>query len=165
MDYATIFDMPNWEAVGLSMLQASVLYLLVLCGLKLAGRRMFAELGAQEFVVLLLVADAANLGLTHNDGGFWSSVAAVITIITWGSVIDHIPVLRKLVEGKPRTLYANGRLDKKMMEKYRIQMDELDEAARCYGLASYKAFDRIILEGDGDLTGTVRQGRATRKVT
>lgn len=162
MDYATILDVPNWDAVGISVLQSIVLYLMVLAGLKMAGRRMFAELGAQDFVVLLLVADAANLGLTHNDGGFWSSVASIAAIISLGSVIENIPGLRHLVEGKPMTLYARGKLNRALMKRYKIETSDLDETARCYGLASYDQFLSIVLESDGTLTGTI-QGRTRMK--
>lgn len=163
MDYLTIFDAPNWPAVGLSVLQSIVLYLLILIALKLAGRRMFAELGAQDFVVLLLVADASNLGLTHDDAGFWASFFSVITIISLGSFIERIPVLRHLVEGKPLTLYSRGRLYKEVMKKHKVEMSDLEETARVYGLASYKDFQQITLESDGDLTGTVRRPLISRE--
>jgi len=163
MDYVTIFDAPNWGAVGISVVQAVVLYLLILIGLKLAGRRMFAELNAQDFVVLLLVADAANLGLTHNDGGFWSSVFAVMAVIGTGCVLEYIPVLQKLVEGKPVTLFKGGRLDHRRMRKFHIAESELDAVARQYGLDSYKRFLTIVLEPDGNLTGVVTAGIPGRK--
>ena len=159
MDYVTIFDAPNWSAVGISAVQAVALYLLILIGLKLAGRRMFAELDAQDFVVLLLVADAANLGLTHNDGGFWSSVFSVIAVIGTGSILEYVPVLHKLIEGKPVCLYKNGRLNLQRMKRFHIDESELDEAARQYGLDNYKRFVSIILEPDGSLTGVVTGGR------
>jgi len=154
--YITIFDMPNWHVIGISMIQAVVLYLLVLTGLKLAGRRMFAEMNAQDFVVLLLVSDAANLGLTHNDGGFWSSVFSVIAVIAVGSVLEYVPVLHNLVEGKTVVLCMQGRLDEKKMREYHISVDDLDATARQYGLASHKDFVKVILEADGSLTGVVR---------
>jgi uncharacterized membrane protein YcaP (DUF421 family) len=158
MDYATILDMPDWEAVGLSVVQSIVLYLLVLACLKMAGRRMFAEMGAQDFVVLLLVADASNLGLTHTDGGFWASVFSVVTIITLGSIIEHIPLLRHLVAGKPIVLYDKGRLEVAKMKHHKVEIDDLNETARAYGQETYKAFKRIVLESDGELTGVLPRG-------
>ncbi len=162
MDYVSLFDMPDWGAVALSAVQSVILYLLALTGLKLAGRRMFAEMGAQDLVVLLLVADASNLGLTHDGGGFWSSVASVVTVISLGVVLERIPVLHMLVEGRPLTLYDNGRLNRRCMDKCKVEMGELDEVARKYGLAHYTAFQRIVIEADGTLTGTVRHHRAVR---
>lgn len=163
MDYLTILEPPNWQAVGVSVLQSVALYLLILLGLKLAGRRMFAEMGAQDLVVLLLVADAANLGLTHNDGGFWSSFFSVIAIIGLGSVIEDIPMLRRLAEGKPVTLYANGTLNMKLMHRHHVEVKDLEETARLYGLADYTQFSRIVMESDGSLTGTVRGRVVARK--
>ncbi|HEY8964671.1 MAG TPA: hypothetical protein VIN59_09445, partial [Alphaproteobacteria bacterium] len=119
MDYVTIFDAPEWDVVGISALQAIVLYLFILIALKLSGRRMFAEMNAQDFVVLLLVADAANLGLTHNDGGFWSSVVSVMAVIGTGYILEYVPILSKLIEGKPVCLYKNGRLNTHNMQKFK----------------------------------------------
>jgi uncharacterized membrane protein YcaP (DUF421 family) len=119
---------------------------------------------AQDFVVLLLISDASNLGLTHNDGGFWSSVVSVLAIIGLGSVLEYIPILKKLVEGKPICLYKNGRLDDRRLRKYKVDIDDLDGAARQYGLKSHTEFSQIVLEPDGSLTGVVRAGMPIRKV-
>lgn len=155
MDYITIFNPIPWPEVGVSVLQAVTLYIIVLFGLELIGRRVFAEKGPQDLIVLLLVAEACDLGMAHEAAGYWGTFFSVVTIILLGGVTERIPFLRKTIDEKPVMLYGNGRLYKKRLADHLIDECDLDETARCYGLASYKQFQSIYLEGNGSMTGVL----------
>ena len=78
MDYVTLFQAVPWEPVGVSVVQTVVIYWLVLLGVKLVGRRVFGEMGPQDMVILFLIAESCDLGLTNEEAGFWGSVASVL---------------------------------------------------------------------------------------
>ena len=155
-DYVSIFDSIPWGAAGRSALQTAVLYVFLLAGLELTGRRVFAEQGPQDLLVLLLVAEACNLGLTDQEAGYWGTVASVLTIFVMGGVTERVPFLRRLVAGRPMTLFEEGRLDERALKKGMIDESDLEEVAREYGLRSYREFETVTLEGNGHITGVLK---------
>lgn len=156
MSYPTIFDPIPWPLVGFSFLQAIVLYWLVMLGLKLVGRRTFSGLGTQEMILLLILSEATDVGVTHMESGFWGSVASIVALLLTVYIVDRIDPLRERLEGKPIYLMRDGKLDEPLMKKYRIDKSDLEHTARKYGVP-FHAFECLVLEGDGNLTGLIRQ--------
>ena len=156
MDYAGLFDAIPWQAVGHSILQTATIYWLVLLGIKAVGRRVFAEMGPQDLVILVLVAEACDLGLTDERAGYWGSVASVLTLLAMGALVERIPALRRSLESKPVLLAERGSLRREAMKSCMVDESDLEQTARRYGLASYAEFDSMTLEEDGSITGVLR---------
>lgn len=153
MDYIGILTAPSAVALLLSILQTASIFILVLAGLKLVGRRIFGEKSPQDLVLLVLIAESSNLGLTDQRAGYWGTVASVITILFMGWLCERIPPLRRLIEAKSIILFREGRLDRKTLEKHMLDETDLDAVAHEYGLSNYREFSKVILEGDGQITG------------
>ena len=156
MEYISIFDFPPWKAVGVSVFQSVILFSLILLGLRLAGRRVFAERSPQDLVIIVLVGEACNQGLADQSAGYWGSLASVITLIILGALTERIVLLRHMLNEPPIRLYENGELDQDAMKKCLLDESDLNEAARQRGLTSYEEFETIILEGDGRISGTFK---------
>jgi uncharacterized membrane protein YcaP (DUF421 family) len=156
MEYTSIFDAIPWEAVGHTVIQTFTLYWLLLLGLKLVGRRVFGEMGPQDLIILLLIAESCDLGLADEKAGYWGTVASVLTILVVGGIVERVPPIRKFLEDKCVVLFRNGQLDKRLMDKNLVEEEELEKAAREYGLDSYRDFTSLMLEGDGSITGIVK---------
>ena len=155
MDYVSIFDVPQLKFILLSIFQTITLFVLVLLGLKLVGRRVFGEQGAQDLVILILIAEASSNGLNHQQAGYWGSAASVITILLLGWMCERTKFVRQFLEGRPLFIYERGALDRTLMEKHMVDESDLESAAREYGLASYHDFSTIVIEGNGAVTGVV----------
>lgn len=153
MEYIGILSAPPIEAIFLSSLQTASLFILVLSGLKLVGRRIFGEKSPQDLVLLMLIAEACGFGLSDQRAGYWGTVASVITILFMGWLCERIPALRRLIEAKPIILFKEGRLDRKNLETHMLDERDLETVAHEYGLSSYREFSSVILEGDGQITG------------
>lgn len=153
MDYISIFSAPPLGAIGLSVLQTATIFILVLLGLKLVGRRVFAEKGPQDLVILVLIAEACDLGLSDERAGYWGTVASVLTILFLGWLCERVPSLRKLLESDPVLLYESGHLYRARLRKFMVDEKDMEMMAREQGYASYREFKAVYLEGDGKLTG------------
>lgn len=151
MDYISIFDPVPWDLVGLAVIQTATLFIILLCGLKLVGRRVFAEMGPQDLLLLLLVAEACDIGLTPDGSGYWGTIASVTTLLLIVGIIERVPFLRKITENEPVIIFRDKELQVDL-KKYLLNESELDAAARKYGHSSYKHFKALVLEDDGSLT-------------
>lgn len=163
MSYTDIFSEIPLTEVGLSILQTITIYWFILLGLKCAGRRLFAEKGPQDLVILLLIAEACDLGLTHEDAGYWGTIASISTIIIMGSLIERIPPLRDFLDDEKILIFKDGHLDRPLLKKYLLEEKDLEEMAREYGVESYDSFDSVYLEGSGDLTGILKASLRIQK--
>ena len=155
MAYVSLFDPIPWQAVGNSVLQTFVLYWLVLLGIKKVGRRVFSEMSPQDIVVLMMVAEACNLGLSDDRAGFWGTVASVLTLFATGGLVERIRPLKRLLEEDPITLYEYGQLNKPALKKNLVDENDLQQVAHQYGLQDYTDFTCMTLEGDGSITGVL----------
>lgn len=155
-DYITIFSPVPWNEVGISFFQAFVIYWVVLLGMRMVGRRTFGQMGPQEMILLLIISEATDLGVTHGDAGFWGSVASIAALLLTVLLVDKVSCLEKLLEGNAVTLMENGRYNQELLKKHRIQMDDLEKVSRKYGVP-LEAFDCLILEGDGEISGVVKR--------
>lgn len=148
-----MFSSVPWEPVLHSIAQTFTLYWIALAGLKLTGRRVFAERSPQDLLILLLVAESANIGLVDEEAGYWGTIASISTLFLLGGIVERIPFLRDSIQGKPVMIYEDGVLHGDRMKKHLLDLSDLEETARRYGVGSYRDFSRIILEGDGHITG------------
>ncbi|MEO8047094.1 MAG: hypothetical protein ABI684_07395 [Nitrospirota bacterium] len=105
MEYVGILDVPPLRFVLLSIVQTFTLFVAVLLGLKVVGRRVFGEKGPQDLVILVLIAEAASSGLNHQGAGYWGSAASVMTILLLGWLSEKTKVIRQFIEGRPVFLY------------------------------------------------------------
>jgi uncharacterized membrane protein YcaP (DUF421 family) len=158
VEYSGIFDAPDWEAVAISVLQTATLFCFVMIGLRIVGRRIFAQRDPQDLVVIVLLAEACNLGLTDENAGYWGTVFSMITIFVLGFIVERVPFLRHFMTQKPVLLYQQGALNESAMKKYMLDEGDLNEVARRQGTASYRSFERMILEGDGSISGIKASG-------
>ncbi len=138
------------------MVQTAVLFCLILAGLRIAGRRVFAERSPQDLVIIVMVGEASNVGLSDQGAGFWGAVASVVTLLILGAMTERFIFLRHLFNRPPVRIYSDNTLDRKAMEKSLLDESDLNEAARQSGFDSYESFKTIVLEGDGRISGIVK---------
>lgn len=165
MDYVSIFDSVEWPEIGKTIIQTVTIYWFLLLGLKAIGRRVFAEMGPQDLIILLLIAESCDLGLASEKAGYWGTIASVATILIMGAVIERIPPLRRFLDSNKVLLFEDGKLDRKALRRNLVEEEDLEKTAREYGLASYKDFLALTLEGDGSITGIIKPELTASKKT
>jgi uncharacterized membrane protein YcaP (DUF421 family) len=153
MNYADIFQFPGWEPLAFTILQTAIVFCFILVGLHLIGRRVFAQRGTQDLIIIVLVGESSDLGLAHEDAGFWGSIASIATLFLLGYLTERIGFLRKMLNGDAIPLYSDGKLHRSTMRKHMVDEEDLNEVAREHGKESYKNFECMLLEGDGEITG------------
>jgi uncharacterized membrane protein YcaP (DUF421 family) len=144
-------DIPFAEKI----IRTAVVYVFLLLGLRLAGKRELSQLNPFDLVVLLLLANTVQNAIIGNDnsliGGLTGAAALLVMNGIVVRVLYHYGKLDR-IEGKPDTLIRNGRLLRHHLERELITVAELEAAARRQGIESLAHVNECRLETGGALT-------------
>ncbi len=155
--------MPIWNDLlipGVPLLDKAIrtlaVYVFLLVGLRLAGKRELGQLNPFDLVVLLLLSNAVQNAIIGNDnslvGGLFG--AAVLLVINYWIVrflYDH-PKLDKLAEGDSDILVRDGVIQDIALHHDLITIPELEAAARRQGIPSLTEIEEARIEVGGALT-------------
>jgi len=142
--------------------RALILFAGVYLLLRVVGRRDLAEMEPIDFILLIVLGDAIQQGLTQDD---YSITGAFITIFTIaaiqvgiGFVTFRSARVRTVMEGEPVVLIEDGRVVQRNLRRARIAEDELAEEARLSQLTSLSDVAWAVLETSGKISIIPKQG-------
>src|SRR3972149_4778799 len=98
---------------GLSIVARTlIVYLALLAGLRLAGKRELGQMTPFDLVVILLIANAVQNAMVGPDtsvtGGLIAAGALIAANYGIALAREHVPLLRRAVEGTPTLLINDG---------------------------------------------------------
>jgi uncharacterized membrane protein YcaP (DUF421 family) len=143
------------------VLRALVLFAAVYILLRVVGRRELAEMEPVDFILLIVLGDAIQQGLTQDDYSITGALIAVGTIASlqvftsWGAF--RFPWLRRVLEGHPIVLVEDGRVIEKNLRRERLTIDDLSEQARANQVASLEDVKWAIFEPSGTISFIPKQ--------
>ena len=150
----SLFDMTTpWYEI---LLRTAVVYLTVLILLRVAGKRELGQMTPFDLVVILVIANAVQNAMTGGDNSLIGGIlaASTLTIVNiavgrWGS---RVPVFRRLVASEPTLLLVEGKPIQEHLDRERVDVEELEMAARQHGIADLKDVAAAVLEEDGSIS-------------
>ena len=132
-----------------------LVYLFLLVGLRLAGKRELSQLNSFDLVVLLLLSNTVQNAIIGNDNSLVGGVfGAAVLLAVNGLLLRTLHHYKKLdaIEGKPDVLIKKGRLMRPNLDRELITVSELESAARRQGIESLAHVDECRLETGGALS-------------
>jgi uncharacterized membrane protein YcaP (DUF421 family) len=154
---------PVWDIV----LRAAVVYLAILIGLRLAGKREIGQMTVFDLVVLLLLANAVQNAMVGPDTSLTGGLIAALVLLVLNAVVARLrlrwPILRRLVEGSPTLLVLRGEVIGDHLRREGLDGDTLEAALREHGVADLSDVEMAVLEIDGSIS-VVPVGGATKHV-
>ena len=148
---------PWWEL----LIRGAAVYLMVLVLLRLTGKRQVGEFTPFDLVLLLLISEGASNALRADDSSITGAflVIAVMLAITWA--LGKLGILSKrferLIEGRPRFLIRDGRVDYKSLRRESITHSDLLMSLRAHQCFSPREAAYAVLETDGTISVCKKQ--------
>jgi uncharacterized membrane protein YcaP (DUF421 family) len=143
---------PWWELV----LRCAAIYLALLLGFRLFGKREVGQMTLFDLVVVLLVANAVQPAMTGPDSSLLGGLVIIATLLSLNSLISfvrvRVPLVNRLVEPSPVVVARNGRWLKEVLKKQELTDNEVMAALREHGLESVSEAKEVVLEADGSLS-------------
>ena len=150
------------------ILRTVVVYVTVLVLLRTAGKRELGQMTPFDLVVILVIANAVQNAMTGGDNSLVGGIiaAATLTFVNigvgrWGS---RIPFFDRLVRSEPTLLLQDGKPIKANLEKERVDIGELEMAAREHGIPELSQVAAAVLEEDGSISIIPKEGGTIRKM-
>jgi uncharacterized membrane protein YcaP (DUF421 family) len=143
-------------SIAEKLLRTLVVYLFLLGGLRLAGKRELGQLNPFDLVVLLLLSNTVQNAIIGPDDTLTGGLigASALLIINWIVVrfLYSHPDLDKLVEGESDCLIKDGKVLHENLKRETITVTELELAARKQGFETLDDIQSAQLEVGGALT-------------
>ena len=111
--------------------------------------------------LLVIIADAAQNGMSGEYRSFTEGAILVTTIVAWNVLTDWLTYkssrLQKILEPPPLLLIDNGRLLRRNLRVEFVSEDELRSKLREHGVTDYAQVAKAYMESDGEISVIKRQ--------
>jgi uncharacterized membrane protein YcaP (DUF421 family) len=147
---------PQLHTLGEIFLRTSVVYLVVLIGVRLSGKREVGQMTPFDLTLLLLISNSVQNAMTGSDSSLLGGVVAAITLLAMNYFVAELSGanrrFRKVVEGEPSLLVHDGEVILSHMAKEHVSLDQLQRAMREHGINTYHDVALGVLEVDGSIS-------------
>ena len=117
-----------------TLIRTILIYLVVVFGLRLMGKRQLGELQPSELVLAILASDIATLPIEDTGLSLLSGAIPILTLVCFDVLLSALTLksqtLRRWFSGTPRILIRDGVIDQKEMKNLRYSVDDLMEQLR-----------------------------------
>lgn len=135
------------------VIRATVIFFFLWGLTRALGKRELAEMSAFELVLLVVVGDLIQQGVTQEDYSLTGAMLAAGTIGIWVLVFGYLSFrvhkLQPALEGVPVVVVRDGKPVEAAMHIERVDVEEVKEAARNQGIADLNEVRCGVLEPDG----------------
>jgi uncharacterized membrane protein YcaP (DUF421 family) len=144
------------------VLRALVVYVVISVLMRVLGRRELSSMEPFDLIILIVIADLVQQGVTQQDYSVTGAVLAIGTIgllVVLTSLISfRIPRARPILNGRPIVLVESGQTIDDNLRRERITLDELAAQARLQGIESIARVQWAVLETSGRISFIERAG-------
>lgn len=142
---------PAWQLV----LRSITIYLALLIGLRVFGKREVGQFTIFDLVLVLLVANAVQPAMTGPDSSLTGGLVIIISLLVANlgvAQLDRVPFFHRLFTPAPTILVKDGKILADNLRRENIDRDEIEMATREHGVENIKDVKLGILEADGSIS-------------
>jgi uncharacterized membrane protein YcaP (DUF421 family) len=144
------------ESPQLLILRSATIYLVLLIGLRVFGKREVGQFTLFDLVVVLLVANAVQPAVTGPDTSLGAGFVIIASLLLLNFVVSRIriqfPVVERLLEPRSVIVGRDGRWLHDVLKREGITDEECMATLREHGIASIAETALVVLEADGSLS-------------
>jgi uncharacterized membrane protein YcaP (DUF421 family) len=143
------------------VIRAAVVFAFLYLLMRMLGRRELSSMEPFDIILLVVIGDLVQQGVTQSDYSVTGALLAVSTIAlltvlaSWTSL--RIPRLRPVLAGEPIVLIEDGEVVEKNLRRQRITVEEVEQEARLEQITSLAEVRWAILETNGQISFVEKQ--------
>jgi uncharacterized membrane protein YcaP (DUF421 family) len=138
------------------VLRAVVVFVFLIVLTRVIGRRELSSLQPFDLILLIILGDALQQGLTQDDysitGAFLvvGTIAVLQVFVSWVSY--RFPRARPVIDGEPIIVLQDGEAIESNLKRERLTIEEIAEEARKNQIAHLSDVRFAILETNGSIS-------------
>ncbi|MDX6698595.1 MAG: hypothetical protein QOE65_1992 [Solirubrobacteraceae bacterium] len=137
------------------VLRSLLVFAFLVVALRLGGKRELAQINVLDLAVLLLVSNALQNAMIGSDNSLLGGVLGASTLFVANYVFVRITYrsawARRVLEGTPRVLVRDGRVDRRALGREAISVSEIRSVARDRGFDGLHDVALLVLETNGHM--------------
>jgi uncharacterized membrane protein YcaP (DUF421 family) len=138
------------------VLRPIIVYVFLIIGLRLSGKRELAQLNPFDLIVLLTLSNTVQNAIIGDDNSVTGGLIGAASLLCINYLVvrflyDHHK-LDQIVEGSPDILIEDGKVHEHKLKRELITKEELEAAARKQGFDTLSEVKQCVLEPGGTLT-------------
>ena len=142
--------------MSVSLVRTLILYVAVICAMRLMGKRQIGELEPSELVITILISELAAIPMQDLGVPLTAGLIPIGVLVSIEIIISFLCLksrrLRRVVNGRAAVLIYNGKVDEAKLHDLRITTDEIIEALRQNNIQSVADVKYGVLEPNGQLS-------------
>jgi uncharacterized membrane protein YcaP (DUF421 family) len=143
------------------VLRAAFAFAFIFFLTRIVGRRELSSLEPFDLIMLIVLGDLVQQGVTQSDYSITGLVLAAGTIALMQVLVSYLSFrfrrLRPLLEGEPIVLVENGRVLERNLARERLTPGEVLEQARQSQIDSFDQIRLAVLETSGQISFIPKQ--------
>lgn len=138
------------------VIRAVAVFFFIFLVTRVVGRRQLSQLEPFDLILLVVLGDLVQQGITQSDESVTGALIVISTIavlsvaVSWAAY--RFRWVRLITEGEPIVLVHNGEPIARNMRRERITLADIQEQARQVQIASIADLQWAILENDGRIS-------------
>lgn len=144
------------------VIRAAVMFFFVYLLTRIIGRRELSSLQPFDLIMLVMIGDLVQQGVTQNDfsvtGAFLVGGTIALLTVLVSYVSFRFPRLRPVLDGDPVIVLEDGKPIERNLRRNRIALDELAAAARQNQIDSLDDVRWAVLETNGRISFIPKSG-------
>jgi|SRR5436190_14284750 len=139
------------------VIRAAVVFFFIFFVTRVVGRRQLSDLEPFDLILLVVLGDLVQQGITQSDESVTGTLIVISTIALLSFAVSWVSFrfrpVRIVTEGEPIVLVQDGRPIERNMRRERITIDDIQEQIRTQAqLSSIDEVKWAILENDGQIS-------------
>jgi uncharacterized membrane protein YcaP (DUF421 family) len=124
--------------------------------MRMIGRRELSTLEPFDLILLIVLGDAVQQGLTQDDYSLTGAFLAIGTIAILQVAVSYanfrFPKLRPVLDGEPIVVVQDGKPIQKNLKRERVTIEDLAAAARRQNIAKIADVQWAVMETSGAIS-------------
>lgn len=138
------------------VIRAVVVFFFIFLVTRISGRRQLSSLEPFDVILLVVLGDLVQQGITQSDESVTGTLIVISTITLLSVLVSWVSFrsgrVRLVTEGEPIVLVEDGNVIERNLRRERLTLSDLQEEARQQQVAKLSDIRWAILEKDGSIS-------------
>jgi uncharacterized membrane protein YcaP (DUF421 family) len=136
--------------------RAAFAWIFIVFVLRVLSRRELSSLSASDLILLVVLGDLIQNGVTQSDLSMTGVTIAITTFVLLTVASSYLsfksPRARKVIQGEPLIIIENGQAVERNLRSELLTLDDVMEEARANQIESLDEIKWAVLEASGTIT-------------